>query len=27
MNAVLIVADPATGRANSIERRRYFIES
>ena len=27
MNAVLIDADPETGRARSIERRRYFIES
>jgi len=27
MNAVLIVADPVTGRAKSIERRRYRIES
>jgi metallophosphoesterase (TIGR00282 family) len=26
MNAVLIEADPATGRAQSIERRRYLIE-
>ena len=26
MNAVLVEADPATGRASSIERRRYRIE-